>query len=85
MMINKKYREKTQKLSNSLKALVGIRTAKITNTLTLVNNRRLRLWWKYLQQKYQIDNTNKTIVSQDFGGNQYSKNSMIMFIINDKF
>ena len=27
-----------------------------------------------MQQKYQSDNTNKIIVSQDFGGNKYSKN-----------
>ena len=31
------------------------------------------------------DNTNKVIVSQDFGGNKYSKKSRIMYIINDKF
>ena len=30
------------------------------------------------------DNTNK-IKSQDFGGNKYSKNIMIIYVINDKF
>ena len=30
--------------------------------------------WLYLQQEYQGDNTNKITVSQDFGGNKYSKN-----------
>ena len=30
------------------------------------------------------DNTNTTIVSQDFGGNKHNKNSRIMYIINDK-
>ena len=30
--------------------------------------------WLYLQQKYQGDNANKIILSQDFGGNKYSKN-----------
>ena len=30
--------------------------------------------WLYLQQKYHGDNTNKIIVSQDFGGNKYNKN-----------
>ena len=39
--------------------------------------------WLYLQQEYQGDNTNKITVSQDFGGNKYSKNE-IMYIINDK-
>ena len=38
-----------------------------------------------MQEKYQSDNANKIIVSQDFGGNKYSKNSWIMYIINDKF
>ena len=35
--------------------------------------------------KITSDNTNKIIVLQDFGGNTYSKNSMIRYIINDKF
>ena len=39
---------------------------------------------EYLQQKYQSDNTNKIIVSQDFGGNKYSKNIMIIYVINDQ-
>ena len=34
-----------------------------------------------VQQIYCIN----WIVSQDFGGNKYSKNSMIMYIVNDKF
>ena len=41
-------------------------------------------WRNPVQQKYQSDNTNKIIVSQDFGGNKYSQNSRIMYIINDK-
>ena len=43
-----------------------------------------RLWVDYLQKKYQSDNTNKIIVSQGFGGNTYSINSMMIYIINDK-
>ena len=31
------------------------------------------------------DNANKITVSQDFGGNTYSKNSMILYNTNDKF
>ena len=34
--------------------------------------------------KITSDNTNKITVSQDFGGNTYSKSSMIIYIINDK-
>ena len=35
---------------------------------------------EYLQQKYQSDNTNKIIVSQDFGRGKYSKNIMIIYV-----
>ena len=39
--------------------------------------------------KITSDNTNKTIVSQDFagggGGDTYSKNSVMIYNINDKF
>ena len=38
-----------------------------------------------LTAKITSDNTNKIIVLEDFGGNNYSKNSMIIYIINDKF
>ena len=33
----------------------------------------------------KIDNTNTAAVSQDFGGNKYSKNNRIVYVINDKF
>ena len=33
-----------------------------------------RLWREKVQQKYQSDITNKTIMSQDFVENKYSKN-----------
>ena len=32
-----------------------------------------------------ISTANKITVSRDFGGNKYSKNSWIMYIINDYF
>ena len=41
--------------------------------------------WEERQQKYQSDNTNKIFMSKGFGGNKYSKNSWIMYIIHDKF
>ena len=43
-----------------------------------------RLWREQVQQRLTSDNTNKITVSQDFGGNKYSKNE-IMYIINNKF
>ena len=36
-------------------------------------------------KKYQSNNTNKIIVSQDFGEKKYCNNSRILYIINDKF
>ena len=50
----------TVKLSN--KSLEEILIAKISKQ------------WEYLHQKYQSDNANKIIVSQDFDGNKYIKN-----------
>ena len=38
-----------------------------------------------LTAKITNDNANKIIVSQDFRGNTSSKNSMIIYNINDKF
>ena len=40
---------------------------------------------RILTAKITSDNTNKMIVLQDFGENTYSKNSMIIYIIYDKF
>ena len=37
-----------------------------------------------LTAKIASDNTIK-IKSQDFGGNKYSKNIMLIYVINDKF
>ena len=39
----------------------------------LLNNYVISFWREQAQQKQQSDNTNKIIVSQDFGGNKYSK------------
>ena len=64
---------------------VIIFTAKISEWQYKYNNCVTRLWRELVQQKCQSDNTNKIIVSQDFGENKYSKNNMIMYIINDKF
>ena len=66
------------------KTLEGISTRKISETIQV-----RWLCHKTLEgiskAKITSDNTNKIIVSQDFGGNTYSKNSMIIYNINDKF
>ena len=77
-LINDKVKEIMSKLKQNLKKIL---VWQIYNTNSCV----IRLSGKYLQQKYYSGNTNKIIVSQDFEGNTYSKNSMIICIINDKF
>ena len=45
--------------------------------LSKINGVLIKLWYQsdYIyNKKYQSDNTNKIIVSQDFGENKYSKN-----------
>ena len=66
------------------KTLEGISTAKISEAIQV-----RWLCHKTLEgistAKITSDNTNKIIVSQDFGGNAYSKNSIIIYNMNDKF
>ena len=45
-------------------------------------------YWSLNYLQYLSDNTNKIIVSQDFGGNTYSKNNKwehILFSVNDDY
>ena len=67
------------------KTFEGINTAKNIRVVIHVKWLCHKTLVGILIAKITSDNTNKTIVSQDFGGNTYSKNSMIIYNINDKF
>ena len=74
-MIDEK-RYKVSEMDNDTLRLINDKVKKIMSQL----KQNLK---KILVQK--IYNTNKIIVSHGFGGNTYSKNSMIIYIINNKF
>ena len=61
----------------------GISTAKISVTIQIKSSHKTLKG--ILTAKITSDNANKIIVSRDFGGNTYSKNTMIIYNTNDKF
>ena len=63
--------------------LGGISTAQISVTIWLEFHHKILEGIS--TAKITCDNTNKIIVSQDFGRNKYSKNIMIIYGLNDKF
>ena len=78
-LINDKVKEFMSQLKQNLKKILVQQIYNTNNCHKTLRGGGL------LTAKITSHNTNKIIVSQDFGGNTYSKNIMIIYVINDKF